>query len=125
MDQVKAFEETRDKRIEVRVTEMEKMEIELHAKGCSLTVSEFLRNLGTGYEPKSRLDHEAIARLAEANTNLGRLGGLLKLWITEKRRQPLNVDTAVSIAWIDGLSREMQTSMAELKALILQLANKK
>ena len=46
---------TKNKRIEVRVTGKEKMTLEEHAKTCGLSLSEYLRKRGLGYEPRPLL----------------------------------------------------------------------
>jgi hypothetical protein len=59
-------------------------EIKTNAQAAKLSNSEFLRNLGQGYEPKSAFDSDAIQQLAKLHADQGRLGGLLKLWLSEK-----------------------------------------
>jgi hypothetical protein len=59
-------------------------EIKTNAQAARLSNSEFLRNLGQGYEPKSAFDSDAIQQLAKLHADQGRLGGLLKLWLSEK-----------------------------------------
>ena len=41
---------------------------------------------GLGYQPKSVLDHRAIEDLAKVNADLGRLGGLLKMWLANDEK---------------------------------------
>lgn len=74
----------RKNRIEVWCNEEEFSQISEHARGTRLSRSEFLRNLGRGYEPKSTFDREAIRQLAKLHADQGRLGGLLKLSLSEK-----------------------------------------
>jgi len=57
--------------------------IKANAKAVGLSTAEFLRRLGLGFEPPSTLDFEAVADLAKVNADQGRLGGLLKLWLTD------------------------------------------
>ena len=47
-------------------------------------MSVYLKTLGLGYEPKSLLDAERVGELLKACGDLGRLGGLLKLWLSER-----------------------------------------
>ena len=42
----------RNRGINIRVTEQEKKRIERNAKRCRLTVSEYVRQLAKGYEPR-------------------------------------------------------------------------
>jgi len=47
---------TKNKRIEVRVTDREKEKLESYAEHCGLSLSEYLRKRGLGYEPGPLLD---------------------------------------------------------------------
>jgi hypothetical protein len=73
----------RQKPIKVYVSEEERREIEAKAEACQLAPSAYLRSVGIGYKPKSAFDREAIEVLAKLNADQGRLGGLLKLWLSE------------------------------------------
>ena len=75
----------RKHRIEVWCNEDEFTRIKATAQITRLSGSEYLRTLGAGYEPKSRFDSEAINKLAQLHADQGRLGGLLKLWLSEKK----------------------------------------
>jgi len=72
--------------IVVRVTPDEKAVIESLAKQTGHSTSAYLRLLGQGYVPKSIVDHGKVMELARINGDLGRLGGLLKLWLTNDAR---------------------------------------
>jgi len=45
-----------------------------------------LRRLGLGYELQSIVSQDAVIELSKINADLGRLGGLLKLWLTNDER---------------------------------------
>jgi hypothetical protein len=68
--------------IKVWVTPHEKQRIETNAKACGMSNSAYLRQVGLGMPIKSILDQQSIADLAKVNADQGRLGGLLKLWLT-------------------------------------------
>lgn len=72
--------------IVVRVTPDEKAEIDSLARQTGQSTSAYLRLLGQGYVPKSIVDHGKVMELARINGDLGRLGGLLKLWLTNDAR---------------------------------------
>lgn len=72
--------------IYVWVTPEEKSQIEAQAQATGHKTSAYLRNIGLGYQLKSVLDHKRVEELARINGDLGRLGGLLKLWLTNDRR---------------------------------------
>lgn len=77
----------RSKALRVWVTEEEKTDIENAAADCSTSVSSYLRSLGLGYTPPSKIDKKHILELAKINGDQGRLGGLLKMWLTNEERQ--------------------------------------
>lgn len=72
--------------LRVPVLPEEEEAIKANAKACALTVAAYLRNVGLGYQPKSVLDRKAIADLAKVNADLGRLGGLLKMWLANDEK---------------------------------------
>lgn len=77
----------RGKPIEVWVTDLEKEEIRERAKQAGLPMSGFLRALGLNQPIKSKVDLMAVSDLAKVNGDLGRVAGLLKFWLAEKRGQ--------------------------------------
>lgn len=81
--------ENRQKRkiISVRVELNEYEIIRLMASQCDLAPSTYLRNLGIGHEPKSHLDAQVTIELAKLNADLGRLGGLLKIWLSDGNKK--------------------------------------
>ena len=81
----------RQKPIKVYVSDDERQRIEAKAEACQLVPSAYLRALGIGYKPKSAFDREAIEVLAKLNADQGRLGGLLKLWLSEKKGEGASV----------------------------------
>lgn len=60
--------------------------IALLAKNSGNTMSTYLLRVGLGYPVKSLLDHKRVEELCRINGDLGRLGGLLKLWLTDDPR---------------------------------------
>jgi hypothetical protein len=68
----------------VWTTPEERATIERLAKTTGLSVSTYLRTLGMAYEPKSILDAQHVLELLKACGDLGRLGGLLKLWLVDR-----------------------------------------
>ena len=52
---------TKNKRIEIRVTGREKEKLESYAEHCGLSLSEYLRKRGLGYEPGPLLDERFYA----------------------------------------------------------------
>ncbi len=68
----------------IRVSPEEKEAIQTIANQCDLTVPAYLRTLGLGFQPHSTLDAKAFEQLAHLHGDIGRVGGLLKLWLSKK-----------------------------------------
>jgi hypothetical protein len=64
----------------------EKAWIEANARDAGLSVSKYLRNVGMGYKIEGVIDAELVRQLAKINGDQGRLGGLLKLWLTNSEK---------------------------------------
>ncbi len=73
----------RKRPIKVYVTDEDRAVIEARAEATRLSLSDYLRNVGLAYQPRSAFDHEAVRALAKVNGDLGRLGGLLKMWLAD------------------------------------------
>jgi Mobilization protein NikA len=112
-------QESRDRNrpLKVVVSERERAEIETHAAATGLSVSAYLRNLGLGFQPQSTLDHEAILALLKVNADQGRLGGLFKLWLSEKN------EASAETHEIRKLLAAIEECQLKLKALIKQLSD--
>lgn len=72
--------------LRVPVLPDEENEIKANAAKAGLTTAEYLRRVGLGYEIRAMIDNQQVAVLAKINADLGRLGGLLKLWLTNDER---------------------------------------
>lgn len=64
----------------------EKVQIEANAKAAGMSAARFLREVGQGYRVQGIVDCAQVRELARMNGDLGRLGGLLKLWLTNDPR---------------------------------------
>lgn len=56
------------------------------ARNSGNTISTYLLRVGLGYRFESKLDNFRVEELCRINGDLGRLGGLLKLWVTNDPR---------------------------------------
>lgn len=55
-----------------------------NASRAGMSVSAYIKTVCLGQEVKSQDDHNAILELARVSADLGRLGGLFKLALSEK-----------------------------------------
>lgn len=76
----------RTKHIMVRVSPDEKAKITQAAGRCDMKAPAYLRELGLGYEPKSTVDIQAFEKLAQLHGDIGRVGGLLKMWLADNSK---------------------------------------
>ncbi|HQV09592.1 MAG TPA: conjugal transfer transcriptional regulator TraJ [Thauera sp.] len=76
----------RTQHLRVPVFADEKALIEAQAQRAGMSVARFLREVGQGYRIDGVVDYEQVRELARINGDLGRLGGLLKLWLTNDER---------------------------------------
>jgi glycine cleavage system regulatory protein len=101
--------------LKVVVSSADRAQIIERAKACDLSVSAYLRTLGTSFEPKSTLDAQAIQHLLKALADLGRLGGLLKLWLSERP------GVGASTVDVRRLLRQIEAQQVQLKTIIERL----
>ena|SRR3989338_9875220 len=72
--------------LRVPVLPNEEMQIKANAASVGLSIAEYLRRISLGYQLQSTFDKDHILQLAKINADVGRLGGLLKLWLTQDKR---------------------------------------
>ncbi|WP_442864037.1 conjugal transfer transcriptional regulator TraJ [Bartonella sp. F02] len=87
--------------------------IERQARQAGVSVARYLRDVGQGYRITGVVDYEQVRELARINGDLGRLGGLLKLWLTnDKRTAQFGKETIQEL-----LGRYLQLCLAKYPAL--------
>ena len=64
----------------------ERAAIEANAQAAGMSTSAYLLAVGQGYRVQGVTDFENVRELVRVNGDLGRLGGLLKLWLTDDAR---------------------------------------
>ncbi len=88
----------RGMRLEVWVTPEERAKIATRAAEAGLSVSAYMRAAGLNHPVRSVLDLTAVADLVRVNGDLGRVAGLLKLWLAKKRGRGARTTNAFIIA---------------------------
>ncbi|EKP0318731.1 conjugal transfer protein TraJ [Aeromonas veronii] len=86
----------RRQRIEVWVNQDEKDELAARADQAKMSLSSFMRASGLNAPIRAAADLSAVADLVKVNGDLGRVAGLLKLWLADKRGQgarPIDVES--------------------------------
>lgn len=98
----------RQKMIGVKVNPAEYELIHAKAEQFGLLAPEFLRSVSMNYPIRSTVDQQATARLLRANADLGRLGGLLKMWLTRNGGDKDDFSANRSYKDIDALVDEIE-----------------
>lgn len=83
---VKSICRKNGRHLRVPVLHTEEIQIKTNAANAGLSVAEYLRRISLGYHLQSVIDKDHIIQLAKINADMGRLGGLLKLWLTQDKR---------------------------------------
>ncbi len=104
----------RSRRIEVWVTEAEKVEIAERATQSGLSMSAYMLAAGLNHSIRSVYDLKAVADLGRVNGDLGRVAGLLKLWLAEKRGQGARPSD------VEKMMDDFRTLQTELSAIMRQ-----
>lgn len=108
------------KHLRVPVLPDEEALIKENAARASLTVAEYLRRLSLGHVIKGTIDSENVLKLVKINADQGRLGGLLKLWLTDDPKLAL-----ANIAWtpavVRALLKRIEANQDEMLRLVQSL----
>lgn len=86
MEKKKATTRKSGRHLRVPVLPDEEEAIKENARQAGLSVAAYLRNVGVGYKIQGVIDAELVCELAKINADQGRLGGLLKLWLTNNEK---------------------------------------
>ncbi|HAT3955926.1 conjugal transfer transcriptional regulator TraJ [Aeromonas salmonicida subsp. achromogenes] len=97
----------------------EKAQIQANAAAAGLSVAAYLRKVGMGYEVDAWVDIEQVKELSRVNGDLGRLGGLLKMWLSNDARTQ-----NFSPALINTLLTKIESTQEELRAVMTQVLSK-
>jgi len=109
----------RHAQIKIRVSEHEKLRIEHLSKQCNLAPSTFLRRIGLSARIQTTADAQLITHLAKLNGDLGRVGGLLKLWLSREHGE---IEKSPSKWFSKGIkASKNQSSELEISKLIEEL----
>ncbi len=109
-------ETKRTHHLRVPVFQNEKENIEAIARQAGLSVAAFLRDAGQGYEITGVTDYEQVRELARINGDLGRLGGLLKLWLTNDFKA-----AQIGVPVIVALLKRIELNQTEMSAVMKEI----
>ena len=106
------------RQLRVPVLPGEEQEIKRLAAASGLPVAAYLRELGLNHQVRSMLDNKRVEELALFHGDLGRFGGLLKLWLEDDPRTALFGEATLRavLAKIEETQDEMHALM---RAIVL------
>lgn len=102
--------------LKVWVTPEEKAGIEHKAAAHSLSASAYLRRLGLALPIESTVDQQAVLELVKINADLGRLGGLFKMWLTSN-------ESFQSIS-AQAIQRKVEGALNEVRSLQKKMSDR-
>lgn len=108
----------RRQHLRVPVSSEEKRLIEANAQKAGISVARYLREVGQGYVVKGILDYKYVRELVRVNGDLGRLGGLLKLWLSNDVKAA-NFSDATILALLDRIEAT-RDKMSQIMQSIVQ-----
>jgi hypothetical protein len=90
----------------------ERLTIETNAQAAGLTLSSYLRSAALNRPISSTADQQAFLGLLKVNADQGRLGGLLKLWLSTRPGHGARVsDVRRLLHDIEDAQRRMKTAI--------------
>jgi predicted aconitase len=110
------------KLIQVRATPEEREKLKARADTFGVSVGELCRQSIFGAKLKSRTDQEAIEELAATRADLGRLGGLLKGWLSGSF--PNGVPSSKAHADVIELLRAIRSAQIRVVEAFTKVAGK-
>ena len=102
--------------VKVWVTTAEKAVIAEKAAAHSMSSSRYLRGLGLALPIQCTIDQRAVLDLLKINADLGRLGGLIKMWL--RSNESLESGNA------QALQRKLDGTLNQIRALQKQISDR-
>jgi hypothetical protein len=92
----------------------ERAEIESNARMAGHSASTYLRLIGQGYRVHGVVDAQHVRELVRVNGDLGRLGGLLKLWLNNDAKvAEIKVSTILAVLDRIKMTQEQMSHLME------------
>jgi hypothetical protein len=87
------------------------------ARSVGMSVASYLRAVGVGYQPRAIVDRDQVEAMLRVNGDLGRLGGLLKLWLTDDAKLDQFDRGQIRQAILGALQR-IEENQVELRSVV-------
>ena len=106
------------KSVKTYLTPEEYAQIKAQADQAGVSVSTFIKRVCLGQELRSRADQQAVLTLIKVNGDLGRLGGLFKMALSEGRHRNFALEFRQLLRKIEqGQAQVVTCSRAVVKSL--------
>ncbi len=110
---------TKRRHIKIWVTEDEKQKIVANAATCGMPVSAYARSVALGHKPVCLNNLNELDKVYKLNADLGRLGGLLKMLLTnDERLRDMSVGRGMAVATIEDTLFNLRCCQEELRIMI-------
>jgi len=117
----KAEEDKRAYRTTVWANREEHLLMQTKARATGLSLSTYLRNLGCSYPIKSRADQYLLSLLVSAKNEIGRQGGLLKMYLSKTdNKENLGSKTPEDIDYILESMEQKQNHLISIAEKVLR-----
>ena len=91
-------------------------QVKAQAERAGVSVSTFIKRVCLGQEVRSRADQQAVLALVKANGDLGRLGGLFKMALSEGKAGNMAFEFRQTL-------RQIERAQAQVVAFCRELAD--
>ena len=102
--------------LRVPVFPEEKEIIKQQAQAAGFSMARYLREVGQGYKISGVMDYEKVLELIRINGDLGRLGGLLKLWLSNDEKAAQYGSTT-----IQSLLLKIEQTQEEMRRIMMSV----
>ena len=113
------------KLVKAYLTPEEYRQVNESAAKAGLSVSTFIKRVCLGHKISSAVDHQAVLALTKANADLGRLGGLFKMFLSEGKAGQHADELRVTLRNIEESKDKVARQFNELIKALAHKAFKK
>jgi hypothetical protein len=94
----------------------ERAQLQAKAMAAGMSVSSYVLHVTLGYGVRGVQDHRYVADLIRVNGDVGRLGGLFKLWLTNDERTAMAGESRIR-----SVLGKIEATQDELRAVIREV----
>ena len=95
----------------------DKAKIVQAAKDCGMSLSMYIRTFSLGNVPVTNVDLDEMSKVMKVHADIGRLGGLLKMFLTNDERLD-DMGREMGVTTIDGVLVDIRATQAKLLELV-------